>query len=706
MNKQSNSLSQLRIIYIATTVFLVALSIYAFLQLKSLIDSSQWINHTNQVTLSLEKISTSVIEAETNQRSFLLIGDSSCLIKRDSAFTALTHELNAVDSLTKDNTQQNENLQTLHLAINEKMASMKKILGRKATIKMSPEFKKDIAEGIQKTKNVKSVINKMSINENYLLEQRTKKYSHFALTAPILIIVLFLGAVLILLVSYFRLNNAYNQSKKLENIAIENATRFNETLTSKNFLEESEQRYHQLIHSSPSAIGILYGEDLVITIANEPIIAIWGKGKEIIGKKYFEALPELAEQGYKEVFAKVYKTGMPFNAVETPVQIFQNGVTTLKYYNFVLYPQRNIKNEIVGIGIIATEVTSQALLNNTIKDSERQLRTMVEQSRQLQKISTQLIQQENANELYTQIMQAAVALMQSQSASLQMFNPETNELILLASHGLHPQSEKFWKTIPAESPNSFGDAMRTLKRVVVSDVDASEVFSGTEHLKHFHLSNIRSMQSTPLISREGKFVGILSTHWYQVYEPTEENLQLIDVLARQASDLMERKAAEEIIKESENRYRQLALSLEEKVNERTAELQEINEVLKSSEERYHRMVGEVQDYAIILMSKQGIIENWNKGAESIKGYKAEEIIGKSFSSFYTSEDRANHIPEKLLALATEKGKAMDENWRVRKDGSRFWGSVVITALRDDKSNIIGFVKVTRDLTEKRMLMIN
>ena len=144
--------------------------------------------------------------------------------------------------------------------------------------------------------------------------------------------------------------------------------------------EESEQRFHNLIYTSPSAIGILLGEDLVITIANEPIIEIWGKGKEIIGKKYFEALPELAEQGYKEVFNQVYKTGIPFNAIETPVNILQNGVTTFKYYNFILYPQKNINGEINGIGIIATEVTSQAKFNLQIKESEERFRLLVMQA--------------------------------------------------------------------------------------------------------------------------------------------------------------------------------------------------------------------------------------------------------------------------------------------------------------------------------------
>jgi len=143
-------------------------------------------------------------------------------------------------------------------------------------------------------------------------------------------------------------------------------------------IKESEERYHHLIISSPSAIGILKGENLIITTANEAIIEIWGKGREIMGKAYFEALPELAEQGYKEVFAEVFRTGKPFNAVETPVNILQNGEMKLKYYNFLLYAQRNFNGDIDGIGIIATEVTSQALLNQQVKESERRFRLLAD----------------------------------------------------------------------------------------------------------------------------------------------------------------------------------------------------------------------------------------------------------------------------------------------------------------------------------------
>ncbi|MCW3127244.1 MAG: sensor signal transduction histidine kinase [Bacteroidetes bacterium] len=141
--------------------------------------------------------------------------------------------------------------------------------------------------------------------------------------------------------------------------------------------------------------------------------------------------------------------------------------------------------------------------------------------------------------------------------------------------------------------------------------------------------------------------------------------------------------------------------LERQVNERTKELVLTNESLRKSEERYHLMVEEVQDYAILYLNREGIVENWNTGAEKIKGYKAKEIIGKSFSNFYTEEDKKSNLPRKLLAQAAEKGRAVQEGWRVRKDGSHFWASVVITAVHNEKNEVIGFSKVTHDLTEKK-----
>lgn len=140
---------------------------------------------------------------------------------------------------------------------------------------------------------------------------------------------------------------------------------------------------------------------------------------------------------------------------------------------------------------------------------------------------------------------------------------------------------------------------------------------------------------------------------------------------------------------------------EERLQRYMVELQYQNEMLQRSEERYHRMIAEVEDYAIILLDRDGNILNWNKGAEAIKGYKENEVIGKNFNIFYLTEDRERNLPQQLLETAVENNTATHEGWRKRKDGTRFWGSIVITALHDENDKIIGFSKVTRDLTQKK-----
>lgn len=116
---------------------------------------------------------------------------------------------------------------------------------------------------------------------------------------------------------------------------------------------------------------------------------------------------------------------------------------------------------------------------------------------------------------------------------------------------------------------------------------------------------------------------------------------------------------------------------------------------------YRRLVESVKDYAIFMLDARGRVMSWNKGAERIKGYRAEEVIGRYFSIFYTEEDLARDKPGWELEVAARDGRVEDEAWRVRKDGSLFWANVVITALRDEAGRLVGFAKVTRDLSERR-----
>jgi PAS domain S-box-containing protein len=123
--------------------------------------------------------------------------------------------------------------------------------------------------------------------------------------------------------------------------------------------------------------------------------------------------------------------------------------------------------------------------------------------------------------------------------------------------------------------------------------------------------------------------------------------------------------------------------------------------LREQEDIFRLLVETVRDYAIFLLDPEGYVSSWNAGAAAFKGYSAEEIIGQPLERFYTQEDARAGKPRRLLRRAEADGRVEDEGWRVRKDGSKFWADVVITALHNDHGQLVGYAKVTRDLTERR-----
>jgi PAS domain S-box-containing protein len=258
--------------------------------------------------------------------------------------------------------------------------------------------------------------------------------------------------------------------------------------------------------------------------------------------------------------------------------------------------------------------------------------------------------------------------------------------------------ESFAKYPMPRATALFGPTFRGERTIRIDDVLAHPDYgkSAPYHgMPEGHLP-VRSYLAVPVISREGKVHGGLffghSTP--NVFSHSDE--LIVGGIAAQAAIAMENA---HLFRESERTHQQLQQlndELEQRVAERTGEL-------GRSELQFSELVSAVVDYAIYMLDVDGRIASWNAGAERIKGYSKSEAIGQHFSMFYTPEDRERHVPQHALTVAATTGKYEAEAWRVRKDGRRFWASVVIDAIYNEAGAVVGFAKVTRDLTERRLI---
>jgi len=209
-------------------------------------------------------------------------------------------------------------------------------------------------------------------------------------------------------------------------------------------------------------------------------------------------------------------------------------------------------------------------------------------------------------------------------------------------------------------------------RTIVQDIEACESMADTADLGAYRLSGIRAVQSTPLISRSGQLLGMISTHWRNPHQPTEFSLRPFDVLARQAADLIERVQVESMLRESEERSRWLA------------------SIVESS------------DDAIISTSLDGTITSWNRSAERIFGYCAEEVVGKSVT-ILLPPDRSDEEPAILNRVRC--GEQIDhyETVRQRKDGSLIDISLTVSPIKDRNGEIVAASKISRNITERKRI---
>jgi PAS domain S-box-containing protein len=291
-------------------------------------------------------------------------------------------------------------------------------------------------------------------------------------------------------------------------------------------------------------------------------------------------------------------------------------------------------------------------------------------SLRLQEISTLLIQEGNLDALYERVLDAAISLMSADMGSMQKYDPEQDQLRLLASRGFRPEAIASWEQIDRDSATSCGMALSLGRRVIVPDIECSDVMAGSADLNVSRRAGIAAMHSTPLVSRSGRLLGMISTHWGKPHCPIEQELRALDVLARQAADLIERVEVETALRESEQRL------------------------------RWHASIVESSYDPIISTDMGRIITTWNEAAARLYGYRSDEVIGRSVKILIPTD---RHEEERTIFQRIKLGQRTTnyETIRQRKDGTLFDVSLTISPVRNAEGKIVGASTIARDITERK-----
>jgi PAS domain S-box-containing protein len=320
-------------------------------------------------------------------------------------------------------------------------------------------------------------------------------------------------------------------------------------------LRESERRFREMIDALPTAIYTTDAEGR-LTHYNPAAAELSGR------------TPELDKDQWSVLWKLYNPDGTPLPHAKCPMAvaliegravrgaeaILERPDGTRRWFTPFPTPLRDDTGRVVGGINMLVDITER-------KAVEERLAADLAATRRLQEVSTELLHQDELDAVYQKVLDAAMELMGSDFASMQMLIPDRcdarGELLLLAHRGFPPSTAEGWKWIRTDTPCICGEALRTGQRVIVPDIETCRFVDRTSQVEAYREAGIRAAQSTPLLSRTGRILGMISTHWRRPHQPSERALGLLDVLARQAADLIERRQADEASRKQTERLQLL-----------------------------------------------------------------------------------------------------------------------------------------------------
>lgn len=304
--------------------------------------------------------------------------------------------------------------------------------------------------------------------------------------------------------------------------------------------------------------------------------------------------------------------------------------------------------------------------------SEKRLADELDATKRLQEISSILVQDGDGAAIYENIVDAARSVMNSDFASMQILYPERGrggELKMIAHRGFDAKAAKFWEWVRTDSATTCGAALRTGQRVVCNDVRTCDYMQGTKELEAFLEGGVSAAQTTPLLSRSGRLLGMLSTHWSEPHEPPAVDLRRLDVLARQAADLIERSQAEQVLRERQERLRAVFNS---------------------------------PAIGVAVLTPDGSFIEVNDAFSALSGYDAKELRSINSLDLTHSDDRA--AMSALLAGLIDGSRTdfVIEKRYCRKDGSIIWVQNSVSLTHDEAGRPLHLVKLIQNITERKV----
>ena len=402
--------------------------------------------------------------------------------------------------------------------------------------------------------------------------------------------------------------------------------------------QESEHNYRELIYSSPSMMAVLKGESMMIDIANDAILESWGKGKDVFNKSLFDVLPETVEQGYDKILLNVFKTGIPFFAYEQSVDMIRHGKKETGFYNFIYQPQRNVNGKIEGVAVIANEVSTQAIINKRIKESELHFRML-----------TELMPEKVTNA--------------TSDGSIIYYNKSWLEYTGASFDEL--MNEGWGKWI---HPDDLKEAQKKWNHSLGTNEDLDIELRILNHKSEYrwHISRAKVAKD-----EEGKvqlWIGWCS----DIHQQKEQTKELEKAVMKRTAEL-ERKNKE--------------------LHRKNKEISETREKLLSE---YSRSLIEASLDPLFVISPKGKITDINQAAIKVTGTMRQKLTNTNFYDYFTDPKKAREVYGEVFLRGFVTDYPLTIKDHILTD-VLFNGSIY----KDEKGNVLGAVVVARDITEQK-----